>query len=182
MSNVERIIRATIPTGSNGYQHGHIALDLMDLTTKGWEVVERFDVDEVIHTTEQVLPPMQNGYQPPPTSITHEQIGKQAYLRLRKDGESVLGELSEQLETLKDARDSDLRRLGELDKEAAKLKAEIERLSENLTRSHESNEALRKQKDQIEQIKRQLEGDIGKIREHIGRKTMDEVLGVKKTP
>jgi len=179
-SNIERIIRATMPTGSNSYQHGHIALDLMDLTMKGWEVVERFDVDEVIHTTEQVLPPMQNGYQPPATAVAHEQIGKQAYLRLRKNGESVIGELSEELSQLRLARESDLRRLGELDKEATKLKAEIDRLSETLKNSYESKEALRKQKDQVEQIKRQLEGDIGKIREHIGRKTMDEVLGVPK--
>ncbi len=54
-------------------------------------------------------------------------------------------------------------------------------MQSRLKGSQDNYEALRKQKEQIEQIKRQLEGDIGKIREHIGRKMMDEIL-VKKEP
>jgi hypothetical protein len=172
MSNVERIIRAT-------FIYGHSS-ELDILTAQGWEVVERFEADEVFSLSDRVLPPAQNGYQPPSTmSCTRQQIGKQSYFRIRKNGETVLSELNDRLTQLGVARTADLKRIEELDKEAAKLKADIERLSADLKSSYSSNESILKQKNQIEQIKRQLEGDIGKIREHIGKKMMDEVLATE---
>jgi len=180
MSNIERVIRATLPAVPKT-NYFYPTPDLMDLTKEGWEVVERFDVDEVIQTSEQVLSTMnQNGYQSPPTTVMHEHIGKQAYFRLRKGGEIVIGELSEEISRLKLLHESDLRKIGELDQAAKKLETELTKVRASLESSYESNEVIRRQKDQIEQIKRQLEGDIGKIREHVGKKTMGEILGDRK--
>jgi|SRR5271166_91451 len=178
---VERIISA-VPIQQPGYPHGYSATDsLYDMTMQGWEVVERFDVDEPIPVREASLPAQQNGYQPNPIVLEHSQLGKRAYFRLRKSGDTIVCELNEQIIKLNQASSDATGKINALLKEIENLKGELTNSNSKLKASGENYETLRKQRDQIEQVKRQLEGDIGKIREHIGRKMMDEIL-VKKAP
>ncbi len=180
--HVERIISA-LPLQQPGYPTGyHGGTDpLYDMTMQGWEVVERFEIDEPITVREASVPAQQNGYQPNPIVLEHTQLGKQSYLRLRKSGDAIVCELNDQIVKLKSDNYNATGKLTELQKEIEKLKADSVQVQSRLKGSQDNYEALRKQKEQIEQIKRQLEGDIGKIREHIGRKMMDEIL-VKKEP
>jgi len=180
---VERIISA-IPLVDH-YNPGamrYAGCDLHDMTMQGWEVVERFEVDEPIVISEQVMPPQQQGYQPPPQELKHSQLGKRAYFRLRKSGNTIVEELNTQLETLRSCASGNEKKIEELQKEIEKLKVDGVQMQSRLKGSQDNCEALRKQKEQVEQIKRQLEGDIGKIREHIGRKMMEEILGEQKKP
>lgn len=176
---VERIVSAVPVKQHPGDYYGSHD-QLLDLTTQGWEVVERFEIDEPITVREQVQPPQQNGYQPNPVVLEHSQLGKQAYLRLRKRGETFISELNDQIVKLKSDSTDVHNMCDALQKQVDALKAECAQVQSRLKGSQDNYELLRKQKEQVEQIKRQLEGDIGKIREQIGRKTMDEILGVPK--
>jgi hypothetical protein len=141
------------------------------------EVVERFEMDEAIMLMEQIPAPPQNGYAPPPTTLNKTAIGRVSYLRLRKNGESILAETHSKLSLLAHEHSQEKRKNEELQKELDKIKKQVQQLEseQKLQSQRFTEECTRRQ--QIEQIKRQLEADLGKVREHIGRKTFEEVLG-----
>lgn len=149
--------------------------DLYNQTSVGWEVVERFDHDEAFEIREPVPPDQQQNYGYQPT-FTRTQLGRVSSFRIRRAVDSPIAALSEQVQSLH------LQSRAEADgkkKAEESLGVEVtkhQRTRAELKAAQEYTERMRGEREQIESIKRQLERDLGKVREHIGRKLFDEIL------
>lgn len=146
--------------------------DLTEHTTAGWEVVERFEFDEPITFQDSYIPQGQNY----PQQVQRTQVGRSVGFRVRRAVDSPIAVLTAEIGALQAQRRTD-----EREKEKAAEALVAEQVKHQSTRTdlklaHDFNARLAKERGQIEQIKHQLEADIGKIREHIGRKAFDEIL------
>ncbi len=148
---------------------------LYNETAVGWEVVERFDHDDAFQIQEPVPPDQRQNYSYQPT-YTRTQLGRVSSFRLRRAVDSPIASLTEEVMRLTQgqrAADEEKRKAEEA------LTAEQEkhrRTKAELTRAQEYTERMRADHDKVEAIKRQLERDLGKVREHICRKLFDEIL------
>ena len=161
-------------------------VDLELQTSQGWSVVERFDQDEPTDFCEEVLPtipPGQNGYYP--TSFNHQNgsvtlrraaIARRSFFRIRQDRTAIVAELHDELtqarSACEQAKTTIETQLKALDKAAGDLRIQ----QDDNKRLTEGRDGLRKQLADAHTLNAKLERDIGKLREHIGRKAFDEIL------
>jgi len=148
---VERVVRAE---------------NLYAETSVGWEVVERFDHDEII-TFQETVPQQSGTYGT--NSYAQQKIGRVSSFRVRRAVNSPIEALHQQVCQLQ----TDVWREVERAKKAEKQLADTKAL---LNEERQQTERLRKERKQIEEIKRQLETDLGKVREYLGRKAFEEIL------
>ena len=166
------------------------ALELERVTREGWMVVERFDQDEPVPLTREELPPPRDtssaysggGYYPTLNhnngSVTLNRTGlaRQSFFRVRRDRSAIIVELQDDLKTSRKEASEALKSVEEQRKNVSKWQGELSAEKEVTKRQREVVDGLRSQINEANAAKAKLEGDIGKLREHIGRKTFEEIL------
>ncbi len=156
------------------------------LTSQGWSVIERFDQDEPMDFLEEALPtipPGQTGYYP--TSFNHQNgsvtlrraaIARRSFFRIRQDRTAIVAEIQDELtqarSACEQAKTTIETHLKALDKAAGDLRIQ----QDDNKRLTEGRDGLRKHLADAQTLNAKLERDIGKLREHIGRKAFDEIL------
>ena len=103
-------------------------------------------------------------------------IARQSFFRIRRDRSDILATLQAELATARQERADALKQVREQSKNLDKLGQDLSTEKETSQRSREEIERLRKQMGEMSTLKAKLERDIGKLREHIGRKAFDEIL------
>ena len=149
-------------------------------TSQGWSVVERLEFDAPIAFLDPVTPPTPAatngyGYQTPPP-ITRYQVGRTIAFRVRQDANNLVAdltarvaELDRKLTEIKIQKNGDATALEAEKAEHAKTKARLEE-------QQKDNDRVRAAFQEANRSKRQMEVDLSKVREHIGRKAFDEIL------
>jgi hypothetical protein len=146
--------------------------DLHNKTSVGWEVVEKIEFDEPISYQDHHVQPG-NSY---PIPFTRTQIGRSVGFRVRLTVNSPVATLTERARALESEKYAAEQAKGSAEEVLDVERAKHQKTQAELKLAHEYSERSRKDRDQIEAIKRQLEADLGKIREHIGRKAFEEIL------
>lgn len=146
-----------------------------DLTMQGWEVVERVEFDEPINFIDQALNPTQNQY-PATIEVRRCALGKKVAFRVRKSGSEVLAQSAARIVQLT----NELAQANTVAKQAA-AELEAEKLNRRrdvamLDDQRRATERVRGDLQTSTQLRQKLEADLGKIREHIGRKAFEEIL------
>lgn len=160
-------------------------VDLEGMTSQGWSVIERFDQDEPTDFCEEVLPtipPGQNGYYP---TLNHQNgsvtlrraaMARRSFFRIRQDRTAIVAELQDQLTQARSVGEESKKtietHLMALDKAAGDLRIQ----KDDNKRLTDGTDRVRKQLADAQALNAKLERDIGKLREHIGRKMFDEIL------
>lgn len=150
---------------------------LREMTAAGWRVVERVEYDEPIDLMDTHVPPTPpNGYAPSPIQIQRTAIGRTVAFRVRRLGDDMVAQLSEQAATLSQS----LRKAGEdkrfADEAWGRERVEHESTKGRLRVESETSGRLREEVSLVTGLRRKLETDLGKIREAIGRKAYEEIL------
>jgi hypothetical protein len=160
-------------------------MDLELLTSQGWSVIERFDQDEPMDFSEEALPtipPGQNGYCPQlnyqngSVTLRRAAIARRSFFRIRQDRTAIVAELQAELtqarSTCAESKKTIETHLKAIDKAAGDLRIQ----QDDNKRLTDDRERVRTQLRDAQTLNTKLERDIGKLREHIGRKMFDEIL------
>jgi len=161
--------------------------ELERVTSEGWTVVERFDQDEPMTLSREELPPPRdtsgyNGYYPLLNqnngSVTLNTVGlaRKSFFRVRRDRSDIIVELQDELATARKEATDALKAVEEQRKNLSKWQSDLSAEKEATKRQHEIVDGLRTQMSEANAAKAKLERDIGKLREHIGRKAFEEIL------
>lgn len=145
---------------------------LQSQTAMGWEVVERVEFDAPISYREQQVPPG-GSYA---LSYTRTQIGRTVGFRIRLAADSPVATLAERVRALESANLLAARAKVEAEQALVVERARHQRTQADLKLAQECAETARADRERIVAVKRRLERDLGKIREHIGRKAFEEIL------
>lgn len=153
--------------------------ELFDRTRNGWVVVERLEHDGQVSFQDNIPPPAQSGNYPPPyppQQFTRYQIGRLVSFRIRRAEGDIIAMLTQAL----DGANRQLADMSEQLKRDAQVltaeKADHEQTKERLkARVHEEG-TVRHENTVLSIANRKLEADLGKIREHIGKKLFEEII------
>jgi hypothetical protein len=151
---------------------------LHQMTMEGWEVVERFEEDQPISVQETIQPRPDQGHYGT-QNYTTQKLGRVALFRIRRRADSPVASLLADVTRLQHAERAAADTIKKLGEELEREKKAHQGTRQSLSYEQEAHGRQRKAREDVEAIKRQLEGDLGKVREHIGRKMFDEILPPK---
>lgn len=141
-------------------------------TSEGWEVVERLDHDgPIVYTCDEVL-----GSNTYPSRIQKMQIGRVVSFRVRQPAASLLAELHARISALELARRN---AVSEANESAKKLVAEVAGHMEtaaSLAKERAQTDRIVSDLRRVETARSALEVDIGKLRDHIGRREFEKII------
>jgi septal ring factor EnvC (AmiA/AmiB activator) len=154
------------------------ATQLEQLSRSGWSVVERFDEDEVVQLTETALPPnTQNYYHGSEIILRKDAVARRSFFRMARDRSDVVAELDAQLAKLRSDLASAETNRKQQDARIEQLTTNVSRLQGDANVAGQRADEVSRQLREANAVKTKLERDIGKLREHIGRQSFDQILG-----
>ena len=150
--------------------------DLFTHTSVGWEVVERFEFDEPISFQEKMY---SDGSAYSSGQRERVQIGRSVGFRVRRAVNSPISRLTKEVDNLRAEFAVETVNLEKASKALEAERREHQQTKNDLKWACTQNDQARKEREKIEAIKRQLEADLGRVREYLGRKVFEEILPPK---
>jgi len=153
--------------------------DLARRTAEGWSVVERVEFDDAIPYTDNYVPapPTNGGYSDGnPRSINRTALGRAVAFRIRRTADDIVAQLTEQVTQLKANVTKAFEEAQKATKAVENERAGHARTMAQLAERLKENERLVLEHEKTKQAKRLLENDLGKVREHIGRKEFEAII------
>jgi len=164
---------------------------LLNATSSGWTVIERFEHDAPIQLFEMqpgsphpyhggdsrmAYDPPSIHREPPYGSTVKTAVGRVSAFRVRLSSACLVAELQADLEKFKEKVSLAAEAQRKVEEALKKKDAEHLKALETIEQLKAENGRVRTDRQQIEQCKRNLERDLGKIREQMGRKQFEEII------
>lgn len=147
--------------------------ELADLTAMGWEVVERYEVQEPEGVTRSHANNSPGGY---PFIMNDTELARHARFRLRLNEESAIAALSARINGLASEAQEARNAKSLADDARAKAEKERDRATTELNYEKEQSKRARIERDQAQNRIRKMETDLAAVREHFGKKAFDDAL------
>ncbi len=140
------------------------------LHSSSWRIVAMFQEDVLVYEN-------QGQWNKPEMSTSTSTIQKRTFFLIAKtDSETVIQELREKLQISDHEADEARKKNWQAQNELKEATAKAESLQKEVLRSSQDLRAFRSERDELQEKKRMLERDLGRIRQAIGDLRLKEIL------
>lgn len=136
------------------------------LHSPSWRIVAMFQEDVLVHEN-------QGQWNKPEMSTVQKRT---FFLIAKTDSEAAIQELREKLQISVHEADEARKKNWQAQNELKEATAKVESLQKEMLRSSQDLRAFRSERDELQEKKRMLERDLGRIRQAIGDLRLKEIL------